>query len=99
MSFRIEGWPEGHPHLTPIDAHPFGYPQPKNPNPLLDAVRSAYRSTFQSLYKSYPTKANKQARVCFERAGFLQSCQSTLLLLRGTAIASGGQEAQELLRL
>src|SRR5216683_4229604 len=40
--FRIEGWPEGHPHLTKIDGYPFGYVTPLNPNPLLDKNRDGY---------------------------------------------------------
>jgi hypothetical protein len=28
---KIDGWPEGHPHLTKIDGDPFGHPTPLNP--------------------------------------------------------------------
>jgi hypothetical protein len=36
MSFKIKGWPEGHPHLTKINGWPFGYSRPTSRNPLLE---------------------------------------------------------------
>jgi hypothetical protein len=40
MSFRLMGWPEGHPHQTTIEGYPFGYVEPTSPNPLLDEIES-----------------------------------------------------------
>jgi hypothetical protein len=51
LKFQIEGWPEGHPHLTKIGGYPFGYVTPLNPNPLLDKNRDGYASSFKRLYR------------------------------------------------
>ena len=59
MSFKIEGWPEGHPHLTKIDGYPFGYAEPTSPNPLLDKNRDGYASSFKRLYQSYKKRATE----------------------------------------
>lgn len=60
MSFRIKGWPDGHPHLTKIDGYPFGYPQPTNPNPLLSNKRDGYAASFRRLYKRYQNRAKEK---------------------------------------
>jgi hypothetical protein len=62
MPIKIIGWPEGHPHLTTIDHYPFGYSQPKSPNPLRDNNRDGYASSFKRLYRSYKTRANNRGR-------------------------------------
>jgi len=60
MSIRIEGWPEGHPHLTKIDGYPFGFPQGACPDPLSYTKRDGYGSSFRRLYNSYKSRAMKQ---------------------------------------
>lgn len=62
MSFKINGWSEGHPHLTRIDSYPFGALRPKSRNPLGDTTRDGYASSFRQLYKSYKRRANKFGR-------------------------------------
>jgi hypothetical protein len=59
---KIDGWPEGHPHLTKIDGDPFGYVTPLNPNPLLDKNRDGYASSFGQLYRRYETRAATKRR-------------------------------------
>lgn len=62
MSFTINGWPFGHPHLTKIDGYPFGYSGPTAPNPLLAAKGDGYVSTFNQLFKRYQKRAAKAGR-------------------------------------
>lgn len=62
MSIKISGWPEGHPHLTKIEDHPFGHSQPTSPNPLGDTKRDGYASSFRRLYRRYKAKAAKKER-------------------------------------
>ncbi len=59
---KIDGWPEGHPHLTKIDGFPFGYVTPLNPNPLMDKSRDGYASSFNQLYRSYKNRAARDGR-------------------------------------
>ena len=60
MCFKIDGWPEGHPHLTKIDGYPFGHVDPPSPNPLLDKNRDGYASSFRELYRTYKKRAIKE---------------------------------------
>jgi len=60
MSFRIDGWPEGHPHLTKIDGHPFGLSRLECANPATHKERDGYASSFRRLYNSYRRRATKQ---------------------------------------
>jgi hypothetical protein len=62
VSFKIIGWPEGHPHLTKIEGYPFGYVKPLCPNPLLDKHRDGYASSFKELYGRYKKRAIKEGR-------------------------------------
>jgi hypothetical protein len=62
MSFVLEGWPEGHPHLTRIGGYPFGYFRPRSPNPLLHTKRDGYASSFNQLYNRYKKDAAKKKR-------------------------------------
>ncbi len=60
MSFRIDGWPEGHPHLTKIDGYPFGLSRLGCPNPVAYKKRDGYAASFRRLYNSYRRRAAKQ---------------------------------------
>lgn len=55
--FSIQGWPEGHPHLTTIEGFPFGWWPPISRNPLQDNSRDGYAASFRKLYKSYRKRA------------------------------------------
>jgi hypothetical protein len=59
MSFKLKGWPEGHPHLTKFDGYPFGFSNVTSPNPLLDTNRDGYASSFKRLYRDYKRRAAK----------------------------------------
>jgi hypothetical protein len=62
MSFKIQGWPEGHPHLTKIGGYPFGLSRPTSPDPTLKAKRDGYASSFKRLYNDYKRRAAKHGR-------------------------------------
>jgi len=62
MSFKIIGWPEGHPHLTKIGGYPFGYVTLPSPNPLLDKNRDGYASSFKRLYRDYKRRATEDGQ-------------------------------------
>jgi hypothetical protein len=60
MSIRIEGWPEGHPHLTNLDDCPFGLAKLTCPYPLACKPRDGYASSFMRLYRRYKNRATKR---------------------------------------
>jgi len=60
MSFKINSWSEGHPHLATIGDYPFGYLQPTIPNPLLDNKCDGYASRFRQLYNRHRRDATEK---------------------------------------
>lgn len=60
MDVKIEGWPEGHPHLTRIDGYPFGLSRVTAPDPLTYAKGDGYASSFRRLYNRYKRRASSQ---------------------------------------
>jgi hypothetical protein len=65
MSFKIQGWSEGHPALTPLGDYPFGYVEPQCPNPTSDESkrkRDGYSASFTALYESYKRRAAAHKR-------------------------------------
>lgn len=65
LSFKITGWSEGHPALTPIDDYPFGCAKPQCPDPTSEESRrkkDGYSASFNELYRSYVRRAKKAGR-------------------------------------
>jgi hypothetical protein len=65
MSFKIEGWTEGHPALTRIDDYPFGCAKPQCPDPTSEESRrnkDGYSASFRELYDSYVRRAKRDGR-------------------------------------
>jgi hypothetical protein len=60
MSYRIQGWSEGHPHLTKIDGYPFGIAKVTCPYPLLCKKGDGYAASFKRLFDRYKRRAAKQ---------------------------------------
>jgi hypothetical protein len=65
MSFKINGWLEGHPALTRLDDYPFGFVQPQCPDPTsAESIqkRDGYSASFNALYESYKRRAAAKRR-------------------------------------
>jgi len=57
--FEIQGWPEGHPHLTTVGGSPFGDVNPSNRCPLAERSRDGYAASFRRMFGSYKRRAAK----------------------------------------